>query len=159
MIIRSLNATKRPSNLLRQTRCCRWTYKTLVRHPQSPLACQIASPRSYSTDEKPKPWTQHSFAAIIEATKDVASLSRPIAPVPKTHTAYIALGSNLGDRISMIETACNKMQELGIKIRRTSSLWETEPMYVLNQERFLNGVCEVCYEILPVSRDPASFDI
>jgi 7,8-dihydro-6-hydroxymethylpterin-pyrophosphokinase len=57
--------------------------------------------------------------------------------------AYIALGSNLGDRISMIEKACREMDSRGIRITRTSSLWETEPMYVLDQERFINGVCEV----------------
>ena len=57
--------------------------------------------------------------------------------------AYIALGSNLGDRIGMIEKACNEMTERGIEIKRTSSLWETEPMYVLDQDAFINGACEV----------------
>ena len=28
-------------------------------------------------------------------------------------------------------------------MKRTSSLWETEPMYVTDQDRFLNGACEV----------------
>jgi len=37
------------------------------------------------------------------------------------------------------------MEERGIRIRRTSCLWETEPMYVEDQERFLNGVAEVSY--------------
>ena len=60
-------------------------------------------------------------------------------------TAYIALGSNLGDRIGWIEKACNEMDARGIRVKRTSSLWETEPMYVLDQDRFANGVCEVCY--------------
>lgn len=59
-------------------------------------------------------------------------------------TAYIALGSNLGDRVAEIETACNEMDKRGIKVKRTSSLWETEPMYVTDQDRFLNGACEVC---------------
>jgi len=58
-------------------------------------------------------------------------------------TAYIALGSNLGDRIAMIEQACNEMDKRGIRVRRTSCLWETEPMYVLDQDRFINGACEV----------------
>lgn len=57
--------------------------------------------------------------------------------------AYIALGSNLGDRIGMIENACNEMSARGIKVMRTSSLWETEPMYVPDQGNFVNGVCEV----------------
>lgn len=63
---------------------------------------------------------------------------------PRTRTAYIALGSNLGDRVAMIEQACREMDVRGIKVKRTSSLWETEPMYVLDQDRFVNGACEVC---------------
>lgn len=58
-------------------------------------------------------------------------------------TAYIALGGNLGDRVAEIERACKEMDKRGIKVTRTSSLWETEPMYVTDQDRFLNGVCEV----------------
>lgn len=58
-------------------------------------------------------------------------------------TAYIALGSNLGDRIGWIERACGEMGKRGIRVRRTSSLWETEPMYMLEQDRFVNGACEV----------------
>lgn len=63
---------------------------------------------------------------------------------PPRRTAYIALGSNLGDRVGMIEQACHEMDARGIKVKRTSSLWETEPMYVLDQDRFVNGACEVC---------------
>jgi 2-amino-4-hydroxy-6-hydroxymethyldihydropteridine diphosphokinase / dihydropteroate synthase len=65
------------------------------------------------------------------------------SPASKTRTAYVALGSNLGDRVAMIEQACKEMDSRGIKVKRTSSLWETEPMYVLDQDRFVNGACEV----------------
>ncbi|KAJ3942699.1 trifunctional dihydropteroate synthetase [Colletotrichum fioriniae] len=66
-------------------------------------------------------------------------------------TAYIALGSNLGDRVAWIEQACAEMDRRGIKVKRTSSLWETEPMYVLDQDRFVNGVCEVETELEPLA--------
>ena len=49
----------------------------------------------------------------------------------------------MGDRISMIETACRLMEQRGIHIQRTSSLFETAPMYVTEQGEFVNGVCEV----------------
>lgn len=65
------------------------------------------------------------------------------ASVSSKQTAYIALGSNLGDRIEWIEKACNEMDARGIKVTKTSSLWETKPMYVLDQNEFINGVCEV----------------
>lgn len=58
-------------------------------------------------------------------------------------TAYIALGSNMGDRVALIEQACSELSNRGIKVTRTSSLWETKPMYVLDQDSFVNGACEV----------------
>ncbi|KAK5998581.1 Folic acid synthesis protein fol1 [Cladobotryum mycophilum] len=69
----------------------------------------------------------------------------------RTKTAYIALGSNLGDRVSEIEEACNEMDRRGIRVKRTSSLWETEPMYVKDQNRFVNGACEVETELEPLA--------
>ncbi len=68
------------------------------------------------------------------------------APPPK-RTAYIALGSNMGDRIGWIEKACDEMDARGVKVKHTSCLWETEPMYVLDQDRFVNGACEVCLSV------------
>ncbi|GAB0136342.1 hypothetical protein EsDP_00004645 [Epichloe bromicola] len=65
--------------------------------------------------------------------------------------AYIALGSNLGDRVAEIEKACNEMDRRGIRVKRTSSLWETEPMYVLDQDHFLNGACEVETDLEPLA--------
>lgn len=61
----------------------------------------------------------------------------------RSHRAFIALGSNVGDRIDMVERACREMDRAGIKVKRTSSLFETAPMYVLDQDPFINGVCEV----------------
>ncbi|PNY25731.1 Folic acid synthesis protein fol1 [Tolypocladium capitatum] len=69
----------------------------------------------------------------------------------RKQTAYIALGSNLGDRVAEIERACNEMDRRGIRVRRTSSLWETEPMYVADQDRFINGACEVETELEPLA--------
>ncbi|KAL8864833.1 MAG: hypothetical protein Q9174_007201 [Haloplaca sp. 1 TL-2023] len=60
-----------------------------------------------------------------------------------TRRAYIALGSNVGDRMSMVEQACRAMNRRGIKLLRTSSIYETVPMYKIDQASFLNGVCEV----------------
>ncbi|KAI0393856.1 Dihydropteroate synthase [Xylariaceae sp. FL0594] len=78
---------------------------------------------------------------------------------PGKRVAYIALGSNLGDRVAMIEQACREMDARGIKVTRTSSLWETEPMYVLDQDRFVNGVCEVETELRPMQLLDALQDI
>ncbi|KAI7181243.1 folic acid synthesis protein [Hortaea werneckii] len=37
-----------------------------------------------------------------------------------------------------------------MRVLRTSALYETEPMYVEDQERFLNGVCEIRTELPPL---------
>ena len=66
------------------------------------------------------------------------------------HHAYIALGSNLGDRIKLLESACRMMNTSDIVIHRTSPLYETRPMYLEDQQTFLNGACEVrgeCYQL------------
>lgn len=45
----------------------------------------------------------------------------------------------------MIEQACREMEASGkIRIVQTSSLWESKAMYVLDQDNFVNGACEVC---------------
>jgi hypothetical protein len=88
-------------------------------------------------------WPQHPLKPSTLSNDSPAELPSRSKRSPGKHTAYIALGSNLGDRIYMIEEACNEMSTRGIKIKRTSCLWETEPMYVLGQGNFVNGACEV----------------
>lgn len=51
----------------------------------------------------------------------------------------------------MIERACKEMEASGnIKIVRTSSLWETKAMYVLDQDKFVNGACEIETPLSPI---------
>jgi hypothetical protein len=105
----------------------------------------IPSKRLYSSEKTNQTIrSQHrsqQTPSIDEFAQSTPTVARK--PIAK-HTAYIALGSNLGDRIGMIEKACNEMTTRGIKIKRTSGLWETEPMYVIEQDKFINGACEVC---------------
>jgi 7,8-dihydro-6-hydroxymethylpterin-pyrophosphokinase (HPPK) len=106
------------------------------------LCSQMAPSRNYTTGVervKVTPWPQPASAS----SNSGANSSTSRVEIQTKRRAYIALGSNLGDRIGMIETACNEMSARGIEITRTSSLWETEPMYVLDQNNFVNGACEV----------------
>lgn len=58
--------------------------------------------------------------------------------------AFIALGSNIGDRFRAIEDACISIDaDDDMHIVETSPLYETAPMYVEDQGNFLNGVCKV----------------
>lgn len=56
---------------------------------------------------------------------------------------FVALGSNIGNRVGMIEQACTEMARRGLTVRHTSSLYETEAMYKTDQQPFMNGACEV----------------
>jgi len=65
--------------------------------------------------------------------------------------AFIALGSNLGDKRKNIEIAIEKIKEKGIKILKVSSIIETEPYGYKDQDSFLNAVC-----LVETSLDPFS---
>lgn len=70
------------------------------------------------------------------------------APLPNNHVVHVALGSNVGDRMNMIERACRSMEAQNLKVVRTSSLYETAPMYMEDQAPFINGVCQVSVEVI-----------
>jgi 2-amino-4-hydroxy-6-hydroxymethyldihydropteridine diphosphokinase len=58
-------------------------------------------------------------------------------------TAYLSLGSNIGDRAGNIARAVAALPEHGARVVKTSSLYETEPVEMREQEWFLNCVVEV----------------
>lgn len=65
-------------------------------------------------------------------------------------TAYLGLGSNLGDRERNIARA---LQRLGrtMAIEQVSSIYQTEPMGYREQPWFLNAVCQVSTDLDPFS--------
>ncbi|KAK6517158.1 trifunctional dihydropteroate synthetase [Arthrobotrys conoides] len=65
-------------------------------------------------------------------------------------TAFIAFGSNLGDKFVLIRDALAELNKRGIRVIRTSSLYESKPMYVEDQDLFLNGVCQVQTKLAPM---------
>ena len=58
-------------------------------------------------------------------------------------TGFISLGSNLGDRNANLINTLSLIREKGIKIEKVSGVYETSPMYKLNQNRFYNQVAKV----------------
>ena len=59
--------------------------------------------------------------------------------------AYLGLGSNLGDRAGNLARARELLEARGVRVRRASTVRETEPWGVTGQPRFLNQVIEVCW--------------
>lgn len=106
-------------------------------------AIDLESPTSVPESTKPGDEAKHAQ----EQSKSGYQLK------PETRTAFIALGSNVGDRLDNIENACREMDaDPDIRIVRTSPLYETHPMYVADQDSFLNGACEVTKRIIELCR-------
>jgi len=57
-------------------------------------------------------------------------------------TAYLSLGSNMGDREKNLRVAIDELPHAGVAIAKVSSFYETEPVDFLDQPWFLNCVVE-----------------
>jgi 2-amino-4-hydroxy-6-hydroxymethyldihydropteridine diphosphokinase len=58
------------------------------------------------------------------------------------HVVYLSLGSNVGDREANLCGAIAALAGASVRVRRVSSIYETEPVDYLEQEWFLNCVVE-----------------
>ena len=65
-------------------------------------------------------------------------------------TVYLGLGSNMGDRETMLQAAVRELESPRLHIRRTSPIYETEPMDVPGQPWFLNQVVEAETDLFPL---------
>lgn len=86
-------------------------------------------------------------------------LRKPEAPIPLPfdsvsvcierfwHTAYVALGSNMGDKKKYLDDALAELSgNADIRLLRVASYIETEPYGGVEQDSFLNSMC--CIETL-----------
>lgn len=111
--------------------------------------------------------TEDNVNGDTKATLEKGEASRTQSQLE--HTAYIAIGSNVGNKAAHISKALKLLddprrlyaatpsaspilrptdgKDLSGKrfsqLLDTSFLYESEPMYVIEQDRFLNGVCKV----------------
>ncbi len=67
-----------------------------------------------------------------------------------SNTAYIALGTNIGNRESYLHVALQAIQEKDIDIIGFSSVYETDPVGYEDQDRFLNMVIKVNTDLQPL---------
>jgi len=65
-------------------------------------------------------------------------------------TVYLSLGSNIGNREANLRTAMDRLSEAGLRIVRSSPIYETEPVDNRNQSWFLNLVLEVETDLFPL---------
>ncbi len=65
-------------------------------------------------------------------------------------TAYIALGSNLGDRASQLKSARREVDALpGTAVTGASRIYESDPVGPVEQGPFLNAVLRIATELEP----------
>lgn len=65
--------------------------------------------------------------------------------------AYIALGSNLGDKEKNLRRALLLLTQQGVEVVRVSSFISTEPYGVTDQPQFLNAVACVRTSLAPLA--------
>lgn len=65
--------------------------------------------------------------------------------------AYIALGSNLGDKEKNLRRALLLLTQQGVEVVRVSSFLSTEPYGVTDQPQFLNAVASVRTSLAPLA--------
>ena len=59
-------------------------------------------------------------------------------------TAFLGLGTNLGDRLAYLQQARRRLDfAQGITVKQVSSIYETEPWGFTEQPRFLNCAAEI----------------
>ncbi len=67
------------------------------------------------------------------------------------HSAYIGLGTNIGDRLENIKAAIRFLNKTdGTQVLNISSIYESEPMYKPDQNPFYNAIVEIKTELDPV---------
>ncbi|KAJ2352780.1 trifunctional dihydropteroate synthetase [Coemansia erecta] len=106
---------------------------------QAPSAAASAGP---ATPQPDTPVPEAAAAAAAEpSSKDV-----------DMHSVYIALGTNVGDRLANLHKALVRLNtDLPTsRLVSTSFLYETAPMYVSDQPSFLNAACLVQTRLDPL---------
>ena len=66
----------------------------------------------------------------------------------RANKVYLALGSNLGDRIKNLHKAISSIKKIA-EINRISSFYLTEPVDVVKQNDFINLALEISTGISP----------
>ena len=64
--------------------------------------------------------------------------------------AYVALGSNLGDREENLRNALKHLEANDVRVVKVSTFIETEPYGVTDQPGFVNAVCQVETKLKPL---------
>ncbi|CAG8551921.1 7820_t:CDS:2 [Rhizophagus irregularis] len=91
--------------------------------------------------------SQTFFNKNISSPQNRSANNKDI-PEGYNHLAYIGLGSNMGNCVENINEAL-RLFEPECRILDTSFLYETSPMYVVDQPNFINAACKIVTNLDP----------
>jgi 2-amino-4-hydroxy-6-hydroxymethyldihydropteridine diphosphokinase len=74
----------------------------------------------------------------------------------ETITAYVGIGSNLGDRAGNLLLAVRGLIEASLHVSKLSGIYETEPVGIESDQSFLNMVAEIRADSITPSQMMAS---
>jgi 2-amino-4-hydroxy-6-hydroxymethyldihydropteridine diphosphokinase len=66
------------------------------------------------------------------------------------YEVYLSFGSNMGHRAANIQMALKYLDEAGVKLKQSSSFFETEPWGKAGQGEFLNYVAKMETKLSPL---------
>jgi 2-amino-4-hydroxy-6-hydroxymethyldihydropteridine diphosphokinase len=72
-----------------------------------------------------------------------------VVPPRTATTAYLGLGSNLGDRAALIAAALEALEAAGVRVLARSALYETDPVTADPQPLYLNAAARVETTLAP----------
>jgi len=72
----------------------------------------------------------------------VGRTNTPVENKSKPEIVFLSLGSNVGDRPENLRAAIAALPGVGVDVKRVSSIYETEPVDLLEQPWFLNCVVQ-----------------
>ncbi len=79
-----------------------------------------------------------------QSGKSLPDKERILRGNPRRTRAFLALGSNEGDRVGFVQQAMQFLKDVpGISVKESSSLYETEPLGVGYSEWFVNAVAAI----------------
>jgi len=81
--------------------------------------------------------------------RNLAAQRRSVQEI-ESEIVFLSLGSNVGDRENNLRAAIAALPELGVQIKQVSSIYETEPVDLLEQPWFLNCVVKGETTVPPV---------
>jgi 2-amino-4-hydroxy-6-hydroxymethyldihydropteridine diphosphokinase len=64
-------------------------------------------------------------------------------------TGYVALGSNLGDRLAHLQAGLDGLVARGLAVSAVSAVWETDPVDTEDARRFLNAAVRIETDLSP----------